>query len=134
MTSMCGAAGSGVTLIVIAMSTDGGGGWEGGGALAGCASTVVDAVAELFPELGSAVEEDTDAVFASVPAALGRTTIVTVAVAAFASVPRAQVTVVVPEQLPWLELVETKLAPPGSMSVTLTPAAGFGPVLETVKV
>ena len=52
------------------------------------------------------------------------TTIVTVAVAPFASDPSVQVTVVVPVQLPKDGVAETKVTVPGSVSVTVTLAAG----------
>ncbi len=98
--------------------------------------TAVTAVAELFAPLGSAVVEatvavlDTDAGAAPVTVA----TIETVALAPLASVPRLHVTVVVPVQVPTLGVADTKVKPAGSVSVTVTAAAGEGPALETVMV
>ena len=50
------------------------------------------------------------------------------------TVPTAQVIVVVPEQVPCVELADTSVRPAGSGSETLTAAAGLGPLLWTVKV
>ena len=50
------------------------------------------------------------------------------------TVPIAQLTVVVPEQVPAVELADTSVRPAGSGSETLTPAAGLGPALWTVSV
>ena len=83
---------------------------------------------------GSGWLPETDAVFVIVPAAVGRMTIVTVAEAPLARSPSAHVTVVVPEQLPWLAVDDLALSPEGSVSVTVTPVAGFGPLLVTVSV
>jgi hypothetical protein len=94
--------------------------------------TVVEVVAELFAVTGSGVVEVTLAVFVSVPAAVGVTTMVMVAVAAFANVPRLQVTVVVPEHEPVDAVAETKVTPAGNPSVTATPWAASGPLLVTV--
>jgi hypothetical protein len=94
--------------------------------------TVVEVVAVLLEGIGSGVLEVTLTVFVSVPAAAGVTTIVMVAVAPFAKVPRVQVTVVVPEQVPTEVDEETKLAPAGNTSVTDTLWAASGPPLETV--
>ena len=78
----------------------------------------------------------TVAVFASVPTtdAPGATTTVTVAVAPLASAPIVHVTVAVPLQLPALVDDETKLTPAGSTSVSVTPAASFGPAFPMVYV
>ena len=60
-------------------------------------------------------------------------TIVTVAeLVPAARVPRLQVTVVVPEQLPCDDVAETNVVPDGSVSVTVTPVAAVLPVCETV--
>ena len=88
----------------------------------------------MFPWFGSGWFPVTVAVLVIVPAELGRTTMVTVAEAPLARSPRAQVTVVVPEQLPWLAVDDRALRPDGSVSVTVTPVAGFGPLLVTVSV
>src|SRR5262245_2066795 len=63
------------------------------------------------------------------------TTIVTVAeLAPAASVPRLQVTVVVPVQLPCDGVAETSVTPAGSGSVTVTFVAAVFPVWEAVIV
>jgi hypothetical protein len=96
--------------------------------------TVVVAVALLFAVLGSEVVELTVAVFESGAAAVGVTTIVTVAEAPEASVPRLHVTVAVPEQEPTDGVADTKVTPAGSVSLTLTAAAALGPALAAVSV
>jgi len=113
------ATGSGAAFIVSAVSATG--------------STVVVVVAELFPESGSAVALDAVAVFEIAPGVCGATTIVTVASAPGASVPRSHPTV--PEL--WTQRAgeaETKVTLPGNGSVTVTPAAALGPALWTVSV
>ncbi len=67
---------------------------------AGAAEIVVSWDALLFALFGSGWPPETDAVFVIFPASVGRITIVTVAEAPLARSPKAQVTVVVPEQLP----------------------------------
>src|SRR5215510_190883 len=68
-----------------------------------------------------------------VPDAVGATTIVTVAVALFASVPRAHVTMpALFEQVPVLAIAETKFNPAGNVSVTVTLVAEAGPSLAMV--
>jgi len=57
-----------------------------------------------------------------------------VAVPELLMVPRLQMTVLVPLHVPWLGVTETKLAPPGSASVTDTSVAAFGPEFVTVMV
>ena len=96
------------------------------------ATTGVLTVAVLFVGTGSVSFAATLAVFVSVPAAVGLTTIVTVALAVFASVPRLQLTVAV--QVPWLGVAETNVTPVGTVSVKVTPVAGDGPLLVTVSV
>src|ERR1041385_7025601 len=66
----------------------------------GAGFTVVVAVALLLAELGSEVDEATVAVFESGPAAVGVTTIVTVAEPDGAIAVQVHETVVVPVQLP----------------------------------
>ena len=61
-------------------------------------------------------------------------TMVTVALAPLARVPRLQVTVVLPEQVPTLGLAETNMVPAGSASVTTTLLAASGPALLMLKV
>ena len=94
--------------------------------------TVVEVVAVLLEGIGSGVVDVTLTVFVSVPAAVGVTMMVMVAVAPFAKVPRLQVTVVVPEQVPTDVDEETKVAPAGNTSVTDTLWAESGPPFETV--
>ena len=75
------------------------------------------------------------AVFDTGPGVDGSVTMrVIVADAPFASVPRVQVTVVVPLQLPWLGVAETNDVPAGSASVTTTFAAALGPAFDTAIV
>jgi hypothetical protein len=87
--------------------------------------TVVVAVAELLAVFGSEVVDETDAVFESGPAAVGVTTIVTVAEAPDASVPTLHVMVVVPLQP--VPVTDTNVAPAGSVSVIVTAFAESGP-------
>jgi hypothetical protein len=96
------------------------------------AVTGVLRVAVLFPGTGSVSLAATLAVFVTVPAAVGVTTIVTVALAALARVPRLQLTAAV--QVPWLGVAETNVTPVGTASVKVTPVAGDGPLLVTVRV
>src|SRR5437879_1271437 len=90
--------------------------------------TVVDVLAILLPGLGSGSLAVTLAVLLSVPASVGVTTIVTVAVAAFARFRRVQVTVpLVCAQFPWVAVAEPNVTFGGSVSVTVTPVAAEGP-------
>jgi hypothetical protein len=113
--------GSGVSVLVIARSAE-----ETEGL------TVVDEVALLLPGTGSLVVLDTLAVLLNVPAAVGVTTIVTVALAPLATLPRLQVTVLVPLQPPWLGVADTNVVAAGNVSVTVTAEAEVGPPLVTV--
>ncbi len=74
------------------------------------------------------------AVFVIEPATAAVTVRETEAVPPIASVPRLHVTVVVPEQVPWLGVADTNLSPAGSTSVTRTPVEPDGPLLVTVRV
>jgi hypothetical protein len=75
------------------------------------------------------------AVLVIVPAALGVTTMVMVALAPLVSVPRLQVTVLPDRlQLPWLDEEETNVTLDGRVSVTLTFVAVPGPLLVMVIV
>ena len=89
--------------------------------------TVVVAVALSFALAGSKVELETVAVFEIVEPRLAEgetcTTIVTVAEAPVARLPRLQEIVVVPEQLPCEAVVETSVVPEGIVSETVTPWA-----------
>src|SRR5437868_5060303 len=67
-----------------------------------------------------------------VPAAVGVTTIVIVALAWLARVPTLQVTVFVHE--PWLEFAETKVVWSGTGSLTFAVEAELGPLFVTVSV
>jgi hypothetical protein len=96
------------------------------------AVTVVVTVAVLFPGMGSVSLAATLAVFVTVPAAVGVTTIVTVDLAAFARLPRLQLTAAV--QVPWLGVAETNVTPEGSASVRVTPVTGDGPLFVTIRV
>src|SRR3954469_7468770 len=59
------------------------------------------------------------------PAEVGLTTIAMPGAPVGATVPREQMTVVVPEHVPWLVTAETNVTPAGSVSITVTPAAGL---------
>jgi hypothetical protein len=96
--------------------------------------TVVTAVTALLAVSRSVSFLVTLAVLLMVPATVGVTTIVTVALAPLARVPRVQVMVLVPLQLPWLADEETNVTPEGRVSVTATPVAVLGPLLVTVMV
>ena len=74
--------------------------------------TVVSSVSLLFNGVGSS-KSGTEAVFESVPAVVGVTTKLMVALAPAAIKPRSQTTVLVPVQLPWLGVAETKFTPAG---------------------
>src|SRR5712664_1241606 len=76
----------------------------------------------------------TAAVFVIDPRAVAVAVRVTDVFAPFASVPRLQVTVVVPVQVPWLGVAETNVRPAGSTSVTVTPVELDGPLLVTAIV
>ena len=103
----------------------------GGGVDAGM--TVVSSVSELLPGLGSS-KLGTEAVFESVPAAVGVTTRLTVAFAPTAIIPSSQTMVLVPVQLPWLGVAETKFTPGGKLSVSVADAGLLGSILDTVMV
>jgi hypothetical protein len=96
--------------------------------------TVVLVVKELFSAFGSGVVEVTLAVFVSVPDVVAVTTRVIVAVAALFIVPSAQVTVVVPVQVPTEAVADTNVVPVGNASVIVTAFAARGPLLVTVIV
>ena len=97
-------------------------------------TTVTVDVAVLFSGLGSETEELTMAVFVIVPTVVGVTTMLTAAFTPVAIVPRLQVIVAAPVQLPWLDVTETKVTPAGNLSVSVTPVAGEGPLLLAVSV
>jgi len=90
-------------------------------------------VAEAVPFVGVGLVSfsATVAVFVIAPVAVAVTARETEALAPFASVPRLQVTVVVPVQVPWLGVAETNVRPAGSTSVNVTPVEFDGPLLVT---
>src|SRR5438477_343643 len=100
--------------------------------------TVVSAPARSLDESGSGVVVATVAVLVTlgIAARPALATIVTVTslAAPAATVPRLQVTVAVPEQLPAVVEADTYVRPAGRVSETLTPAAALGPLLWTVRV
>jgi hypothetical protein len=106
--------------------------------MAGVGAIVVVAVDVLFAGVGSVTSEETVAVLEMlVPVANPEavwTTREIVALPPFASVPRLQVTVVVPLHDPVEGVAETNVTPAGRVSDTLTPVAELGPALFTVIV
>ena len=90
-------------------------------------------VAVLFAGFGSLTADETVAVFVTIPGVVDVfTTSAMVAAPPFARVPRLLVTGPVPEQEPWLGVLETNVDPAGSVSTTVTPVAVDGPLLVTV--
>ena len=97
----------------------------------------VPSAAESFPELGSVVSEETDALLTMLPEAppLIVTSIVMVALAPEVRSPTLQVTV--PEtspQTPALGVADTNVTSAGRVSIATTLTAAFGPALATVRV
>ena len=82
--------------------------------------------------VGSDVPLVTLALFFIDPVVVGITTMVTVALEPLVKLPRLQDTVLVPEQLPRLEVADTKVVLPGIVSVTVTFDAVLGPLFVTV--
>ena len=98
--------------------------------------TVIVDVAVLFPGFGSGLAADalTTAVFVIGPGVDGSVIVsVNVAVAPLASVPALQVTIVVPLHAP-AGVDDCSVVPAGSVSVTVTAAAVFGPPFVTTIV
>lgn len=93
--------------------------------------TVVTAVAELLVVKGSGSFAETVAVFEKDPTVVGVTTIITVALAPFAKLPKEQLTDV---QVPWLGVADSNVTPTGNGSLSVTPVAAYGSALETVRV
>ena len=88
--------------------------------------------ATLLEEIGSVSLPLTTAVFVILPAAVGVTTMVTVAVVSFAIPPILQVTIVAPRaQLPRVAVAETNVTLLGSLSESVTPEARSGPLFRT---
>src|SRR5687767_9314593 len=98
------------------------------------ADTTVDSSNVLFAGAGSVPAAVTDAVLLITVLLVGVTTIVTVALAPFASEPSAHVIVAVPLQEPVEGVAETSVTDAGSVSVTVTVVAVSGPLLVTVTV
>jgi hypothetical protein len=116
--------GSGESVLVIARSA---------GVVAGL-TVVVIGPAVLLPELGSGVVLNTLALLlrSGGLTIVGVTVMVIVALAPLARLPRLQVTVLVPLQLPWLGMAEPNVTLPGNVSVTVTAEAEVGPLLVTM--
>ena len=97
--------------------------------------TVVVVVAVLLLEFVSVSLQVAVAVFVIVPAVVGVTTMVTVALAPFDSVPMLQVTVL-PDLLhvPCVDVADTYVTLAGSVSVSVTPVAVSGPLFFTPTV
>jgi hypothetical protein len=115
--------------VVVGVGVAGGG--VGGGV--GAALTVVSSVSVLFKGLRSS-KSGIEAVFESVPVVVGVTTKLTVALAPAAIRPRLQTTVLVPVQLPWLGVAETKVTPAGKISLIVAVVGTGKPTLDTVMV
>jgi len=96
--------------------------------------TVTFAVAVALAGVGFVSFSVTVALFVIEPAAVAVVVRETEAVAPFARVPKLQVTVVVPVQVPWLDVTETNVRPVGSASVIVTPVELDGPLLVTAMV
>jgi hypothetical protein len=96
--------------------------------------TIVNAVAMLLVVLGSLSLPATLAVLLMLPALLGITTIVIVALAPLFRAPRLQIIILLRLQFPWLGVAETKLTRGlvGNMSITVTSVASEGPLLVMV--
>ena len=101
------------------------------------ALTVVFTVEVLFPGTGSAVVDDTDAVFVRAAAWAGAvtTTVIVGAVAPVTSAGRVQVTEVLPTlvHVHPVPAAETKVTPAGKVSATDTAAASDGPLSTTTR-
>src|SRR5262249_29389878 len=92
-------------------------------------------VEELLAALGSNSLDVTEAVFGMLPEPVGVITMVMVAEAPLVRLPSEQVIVGGLVQVPCEEATETKVATAvGGVSVTVTPVAGSGPLLVTVRV
>jgi len=93
-----------------------------------------EAEEELLDGFGSVTSLVAIAVLTTVPGVFAIATMATVAPVSLASVPRLQLTVLVPEQLPWLGFEETKLTCAGSVSDVETFVVAEGPALVTYSV
>ena len=91
-------------------------------------------VCVLSASLGSKLSEVTVAASVICSDIVGVTTMVTVAAATSASVPKVTVTVPLEKTaLPTVETAETKLTSSGRVSVRTTPVASLGPLLTTER-
>src|SRR5438309_4285262 len=96
--------------------------------------TVVWNASALLAGLGSSVVAVTAAASIATPGSVGVTVIVIVAWPAAGTMPRPhETTPAAWVQPPWLAAVVPKVPPAGSVSVSVTPAAGRGPPLLTVR-
>ena len=93
--------------------------------------TVVVTVTLLLAELGSATVLLVLAVLLTVPEDLVRTVMVMLALAPFAILPKAQLTVVVPLQVPCDVAADRKVTLDGSVSVSVTLLAVLDPLFFT---
>jgi len=82
---------------------------------------------------GSLSAATTLAEFDKIPEDCGATMMLIIAVPLPGKLPRLHVTVPVPEHVPWVGVVETKLTPAGRLSVATTFVAGEGPLFVTVN-
>src|SRR6266436_7801630 len=96
--------------------------------------TVMVAEAVAFAGIGLVSFSVTVAVFVIEPSAVAVAVSVMEAVAPLARVPKLQATVVVPVQVPWLGVADTKVSPAGSTSVNVTPVELDGPPFVSVMV
>ena len=98
-------------------------------------ATVVTVEDKLLARFGSGVRAETATVLLARPTAVVVTTMVTLAPAVFAIVPRLQVRVPLRfVQVPMLLIAETRLTLAGSVSLSKTSDAVFGPALLTLTV
>jgi hypothetical protein len=98
----------------------------------GVVVTVAVVVEVLFARFESRVSLATVAVLTTVPDVLGLlTTSTTVATPLAGTVPREQLTVLVPAQDPCDGVAETNVVPAGRVSLTVTLAARLGPAFAT---
>src|SRR5258706_3726545 len=97
-------------------------------------STVVTETAELLGKYGSASARVTVAVFVNIPATVGTTTIVMVALFPPGTVPRLHLTTPADcVQLPCGLVAQTNVTPGGRMFVTTTLVEDEGPAFATVS-
>jgi hypothetical protein len=98
-------------------------------------TTEVAAAALLLVITGSGWLADTEAPLDKDPVVEGAVTrMVIVAVLLIPRLPTLHVIVLVPLQVPWLVVTETKVTPEGNVFVATTPVAADGPLLVTVTV